>query len=121
MNNNLKNDTNFLVIKTYEDLKDDKLIDWCKGAWKIKPNKLDEIDYLIAIYHKKVIGSYTINDVFSYDRRKKRIFDLNLNKIDLGLIGKKIDYNIINPATTINFKHFKALEKQYKKSPHSKK
>jgi hypothetical protein len=97
---------NILVIKLSEQHIDSNLAiaERVKGDWKISPKRLDEIEYVVVLNNQKVIATYKLGDVVSYNRKTGRVSDLELlEDNDLDVIGREVEYSTSNPATLASY------------------
>lgn len=97
---------NILVIKLSEQHINNNLsiVERVKGDWKISPKRLDDVKYIVVLNNQKVVATYKLGDVFSYNRITGRVSDLELIEDDeLNVIGREVEYSTSNPATLASY------------------
>lgn len=106
---NLKN---LLVIKLTNVGETEKsIIERIRGDWKVSPKRLDDVEHVIVLEDQEIVGTFSMGNVFTYNRMTGRVSDLDLVQDNtLDIIGKKVDYATSNPATLASIEGLRIKE-----------
>ena len=73
-----------------------------KNGIKLRPDRLNGIKEIIVIQHDEIIDYRYLNNneiVYNAETKAIRLNSLLGDRINNGIIGKKVNYNTFNPAT----------------------
>ncbi|MDO5375914.1 hypothetical protein [Staphylococcus rostri] len=82
----------------------EEVLERVNGEWKISPKRLDDVNYVVALYQQKVLATYILGSMVTYNKKIGKVTHLDLvENNDLDIIGKDVSYPTSNPATLSSF------------------
>lgn len=97
-----------LILKLTGQKPDNKeeMLERIKGGWKVSPKRLDDVKYVVVLFEQRILGTFSLGDVITYNKKIGKVTHLDLIETDdLDIIGQRVSYRTSNPATLSSFEN----------------
>lgn len=89
-----------LILQIRKNINPEKINEAILGWWKINPHNLKNIENVIVLQNKKVIGEYRISPVIEYNKETKRCrFSFAQCIKHSALFNRYLHYPTFHPAS----------------------